>query len=67
MGRSSEFDPSRTAQAVFQAVNSRFPGKITPEQAAETTQDIAEGARILDFVSPLAINRLTNKALGRDS
>lgn len=58
MKGSPEFDPSRTAEAAFQAVNSRFPGKVTMQDAARATERIADRAIVFDFVSPLVINRL---------
>ncbi len=55
------FDPSRAAEAAFRTVDARHPGLVTPEQAAETVQTLAEGARVHTFISPLAINKLLGK------
>lgn len=52
------FDPSKAAQTVFKAVDARFPGLVTPEQAAEVVNNLADGAKIHTFISPLAINKL---------
>lgn len=66
MRRSPEFDSSRAAEAAFQAINDRFPGKVTKEDADHATEEIVNKARVLDFVSPLAINRLHKIASGRN-